>query len=206
MSENPLCMAETEEGAPGWDAIEAAFRGLYPAQAPPRYFGTSGGEPPNSCVWGVSAYRAPARWHLVTLGLSELWAKQSDQPDTSGWGFELTIRLPRGDRETEPPGWAVKLLKVVGDSVYRTGKPLAEGSRLDIGAPITMPLISNLEALALTRDSELPILQTPNGRVEFLLVLGIRRDQLEQMQASSTDEVLDRLQESNPHLLTDPGR
>ena len=199
-------MAETKEGAPGWDAIEAAFRRLYPGQDSPRYFGTSGGEPRNSCVWGVCAYQASGYWHLVTLGLSELWAKQSDLADTSGWGFELTMRLPRDDRETEPPGWAVKLLKVVGDSVYRSGKTLAEGSRLDIGAPITMPLISSLEALALTRDIELPILQTPNGRVEFLLVLGISRDELEQMQASSTDEVLDRLRVYNPLLLTDPGR
>ncbi|HEV1997712.1 MAG TPA: hypothetical protein VGR61_06240 [Candidatus Dormibacteraeota bacterium] len=32
-------------------------------------------------------------------------------------------------------------------------RPLAEGSRLDIGAPIIMPVISSLQALALTRDN-----------------------------------------------------
>ena len=199
-------MAETKEGAPGWDAIEAAFRRLYPGQDSPRYFGTSGGEPRNSCVWGVCAYQASGYWHLVTLGLSELWTKQGKQADTSGWGFELTIKVPCGKGDAEPAGWAGRLLKLVGDSVYRTGKPLAEGSRLDIGAPITMPVISTLQALALTRDRELPVLETPNGRVEFLQVVGITLGELEEMQASTTAEGLDLLRVSNPHLLTDPGR
>lgn len=199
-------MAETAGSAPGWDAIDGAFQHLYRLPGPAGHFNTHGGEPPNSCVWAVSAYRAPGSWHLVTLGLSELWAKHSDNATVSGWGFELTLRVPRGDGEVDPPPWAVKLLKVVGDSVYRTGKPLAEGSRLDVGAPITLPVVSSLQALALTRDSALPTIETPNGRVEFLQVVGITHEELEQMQATSTDEVLDQLLLSNPQLLTDPSR
>jgi suppressor of fused-like protein len=199
-------MAETEGEAPGWDAIERAFLALYPGQHNPRHYGTGGTELPNSCVWGVSAYQAAESWHMVTLGLSELWAKQGEDPAVSGWGFELTIKVPRSEGEEGPPAWAVKLLKIVGDSVYRTGKPLAEGSRLDVGAPITMPVISSLQALALTRDTDLPVLDTPNGRVEFLQVVGITHEELQEMQQSSTTEVLGALRASNPTLLTDPSR
>lgn len=199
-------MAETAGEAPGWDAIERALLAVYPGQASPAHFGTSHGELPNSCVWGISAYQGPGCWHLVTFGLSELWAKQGQNPAISGWGFELTMKVPRSDGDTAPPSWAVKLLKLVGDSVYRTGKPLAEGSRLDIGAPITMPLISSLQALALAPDPALGPIDTANGRVEFLLVVGITREEFEQMQASSTEEVLDGLRLTNPGLLTDPSR
>ncbi|MGI8609351.1 MAG: suppressor of fused domain protein [Candidatus Dormibacteria bacterium] len=199
-------MTETGTGAPGWDAIESAFRDLYPGQDSRRHFETHGSEPPNTCVWGVAAYEASGFWHLVTLGLTELWAKQGDDLEASGWGFELTLKVPRGEDEQDPPAWAVKLLKIVGDSVYRTGKPLAEGSRLDVGAPITMPILSSLQALALTRDPDLATLSTPNGRVDFLQVVGITSDEMEQMQATSTNEVLDQLALVNPLLLTDPGR
>lgn len=199
-------MAEAAAEAAGWDAIEQAFQQLYPGQVTPRHYATGGSELPNSCVWGISAYAGPGSWHLVTLGLTELWAKQGADPAVSGWGFELTMKVPRDAGEDGPPAWAVKLLKVAGDSVYRTGKPLGEGSRLDIGAPITMPVISSLQALALTGDTDLPVIDTPNGRVEFLQVVGITRDELEEMQQSSTTAVLDRLRQANPTLLTDPAR
>lgn len=39
----------------------------------------------------------PPHWHLVTRGLSELDAKQSPDRSRSGWGFELTLRLPLPD-------------------------------------------------------------------------------------------------------------
>jgi suppressor of fused-like protein len=199
-------VAENDDAAPGWDAIESAFRGLYPGQESPRHYGTGGSELPNSCVWGISAYEAPDHWHLVTFGLSELWAKEGDNPDVSGWGFELTMKVPREQGDEAPPSWAPKLLKIVGDSVYRTGKPLADGSRVDVGAPITMPVISSLQALALTPDPALSAIDTPNGRVEFLQVVGITRKELERMQATSTAAVLEELRAANPELLTDPSR
>ena len=199
-------MAEPVGEAPGWDAIEQAFLAVYPGQESPAHFGTSNGELPNSCIWGVSAYQGPAQWHLVTFGLSELWAKQGEDPAVSGWGFELTLKVPRAEGEPAPPPWATKLLKLVGDSVYRTGKPLAEGSRLDIGAPITMPVISSLLALALTGDATVPPVETPNGRVEFLQVVGITAAELERMKATSTSAVLEDLKQANPGLLTDPSR
>jgi len=32
-------------------------------------------------------------WHIVGYGMSELYAKETDDPEESGWGFELTFRV-----------------------------------------------------------------------------------------------------------------
>ena len=45
---------------------------------------------------GLSAYKAESpfpHWHIVTFGFSELYEKESENPDYSGYGFELTFRL-----------------------------------------------------------------------------------------------------------------
>ena len=197
---------EPTADSPGWQAIEEAFRRVHGDHQHPRRLGTSFGEPRGTVVWAIDAYPAPSHWHLVTVGLTEPWEKHSEDRENSGWGFELTMKLPREAGDLEPPGWAVNLLKIVGDSVYRTGRPLAEGSRLDIGAPVTGRLISRLEALVLTPDTDVAPIQTPNGRVEFLQVVGITRAELEAMKASSTADVLEQVRAANPRLLTDPAR
>jgi hypothetical protein len=68
---------------------------------------------------GVSVYRAarPAHWHLVTFGLSELYAKESDEPAVSGWGFELTMRVPR-QRGDQAPLWALGLLQGIAKQTH----------------------------------------------------------------------------------------
>src|SRR5579884_4223990 len=100
---------ETDEApeAPGWDAIDAALRPIY-GDREPYHVGTVipyalGGPDP---IHGISAYKndAPAsHWHFVTYGFSELWAKESDDPDVSGFGFELTFRLARKVKDKKPP-------------------------------------------------------------------------------------------------------
>jgi hypothetical protein len=82
---------------PGWDAINAALAPLYAGQEP-RHYGTAlpytlGGQDP---LDGISVYWADApvpHWHYITYGFSELYAKESSDADTSGYGFELTFRL-----------------------------------------------------------------------------------------------------------------
>ena len=56
-------------------------------------------------IYGISIYRAedPPHWHFVTYGFSELYSKESDDPAVSGWGFELTFRLVRGEEVTYVP-------------------------------------------------------------------------------------------------------
>ena len=100
---------EADDAAPGWDAINAALDPLYAGQEP-KHVGTivpwmlGGADPLN----GISAWKRlepVPHWHFVTYGFSELYAKESDDPDISGYGFELTFRLACDPAEAEPASW-----------------------------------------------------------------------------------------------------
>lgn len=94
-------MKEEEDMAPGWDAIEDAMTKLYGSQMPMHY-GSSlpamfGGDP----LDGISVYKAdhPApHWHMVTFGFTELYGKEKEDKEHSGFGFELTFRLESAAR------------------------------------------------------------------------------------------------------------
>lgn len=194
-----------EVAAPGWDAIEAAIRRLYGAQEP-RHVGYTPGLAYGSGLQGCSAYRAADHWHFVTYGLTELWAKESgSDPAISGWGYELTIRV-RAPASPSAPNWPFDLLEKVARYTHRNSHPFAVGDRLDPGSPITGQPDTSLVAIAFALDPALPRIDSANGRLEFRQLVGITREELEEMRQSSTAVVLDRIRVSNPLLITDPGR
>jgi hypothetical protein len=78
-----------DDEAPGWDAITAHVERSYPGQTPSHraMAGTVFGSP----LDGLSAYRGPSWWYVVTYGLTELFTKESEETEWSGWGYELTM-------------------------------------------------------------------------------------------------------------------
>ena len=193
-----------DPGSPGWDAIQAALDALHPSQEP-RHVGYVPGLHLGSGLQGCSAYLCDGHWHYATFGLSELWAKEDgSDPQVSGWGYELTMRV-RG-AVGEAPGWPFGLLETIARHTRDHVHPFAIGDRLDPGGPITGTAGTRLVAVAFTRDRSLDPITTPNGRLEFRQLVGITREELEEMKASSTDAVLARLSEDDPLLVTDPER
>ena len=94
--------AEDSE-APGWDAITAAFDRLYPGQTNPKHYFTLikwrfGGEDP---LDGISVYDGGDYWHFVTYGFSELYEKETDDKEYSGYGIELTFKLKKDNYAKE---------------------------------------------------------------------------------------------------------
>lgn len=194
-----------DDEAPGWDAIEASIaERLAPASEP--FHWSSGFLPDQDGLQGISAYALQDVWFFVTFGLIELFIKVSDEPSVSGWGFELTMRTPRAVQEEKPPQWPVVLLSRLGEFVYSRSQPFDEGHRLDPGGPITGTPGTRLTALAFTADAQLPAVETPHGRVEFLQVVGITDEELQRMKQSSTADVLVRLRRRSQLLVTDPAR
>jgi len=188
-----------DDSAPGWDAIDAAMRARFGDQEPLHW--GSDLLPGQDGLTGLSAYRDQGVWFLVTYGLSELFFKESDDPTVSGWGFELTMRVP--ELNGEPPAWSRRLLAQLARTVFATGNVFAPGHRADLRESITGDrATSRLTAVVFEADPEFITIDTPNGTVGFLTVLGISADELAAMKASTSAIVLGEIADANPRLVT----
>ncbi|KKO52853.1 suppressor of fused domain protein [Paenibacillus sp. DMB20] len=199
-----------EVNTTGWDAIEQEMSKIYGDQEP-KHYGTLlpymlGGEDP---LDGISAYKAEKpypHWHFITFGFSELYDKESEDPDYSGYGFELTFRLTRTEGEEEPPAWALNLLQNMGRYIFNSGNIFRSGDYLDANGPICLASDTQLTALAFVEDPELSAVDTPNGQVQFLQMVGITGEELESMQTWNTLGMLKACLEHMPHYITDLSR
>jgi hypothetical protein len=205
----PAPAEEPDDEAPGWDAIDAVFDQLYPTQKNPPHVAPTISPvfSADQLIYGISAYKAerPKHWHFVTYGFSELYAKESDDPDVSGWGFELTFRLARG-KEKLPPNWAFNFLMNLGSYVRRSRHPFDAGHCMDLNGPICLGSDTAIRAISFARDPQAGSIDTPNGRLEFLQVVGLTTDEHAACGDWRTAAVLDILREDNPLLVTDLGR
>lgn len=200
---------ETPEESSGWDAITAAMQAIYgdvePEHWAPVVSSMLGGPDP---LHGVSAYASDEgapHWHYVSFGFTELWGKESDDPEYSGFGFELTIRVSRGD-DDEPPTWPVSLMQNLARYVFQSGNIFVPGHHMDTNGPICLGADTQLTGLTFAEDAELPRLDTPHGKVEFVQLVGVTADELDCVQTWNTDSYFELLRESNALLITDLSR
>lgn len=202
--------------APGWAALDRALSVLYPGQAPHQFASQRAydleGESPLPAVVGYEA-RAPDHWHLVGYGLSELFEKSSPDPERSGFGFELGLRLPRAPDDERPPAWAVRLLQALGHYVLSGHGPLDSGHVIDLGGPLAPPVHDDgherpcaLEGVVCVPDPHLGKVDTVHGSVLFLLLFGLTRDELEPMGEWDLKRKVGLVREANALGITDPRR
>jgi hypothetical protein len=198
------------DNSPGWDAIDAALQPIY-GDRKPYHFGTIisyalGGPDP---IHGISAYRnsePSPHWHFVTYGFSELWTKESSNSEVSGFGFELTFRPVCKPKEKAPPNWALNFLQNLGRYVFETGNAFGVGHTLPLNGPIEAGSSTLIHAASFAHDPQLPPIATPNGRVEFLQVIGLTMDELEAISSWNAAAFLELRRGDDPLLLTDLSR
>ncbi len=184
------------EQSAGWDAIQGALEGLYPGQEPLHY-GTVikhrlGGPDP---LDGVSIYRAEQpepHWHYVSFGFSELYEKESENTEWSGFGFEMTFRLKR--TSDEPPIWPVGLMQNLARYVFNSGNVFHNGDYIDLNGPMALEEETRLTAAAFTPDPDLPDpLETPHGKLQFRQLVGLTAGELSACKTWKTSGVLELL-------------
>lgn len=203
--------ADRKASQPGLDAIQEALRPLYGEGAgAPTVLYTIEDTPENRGfpLRAIAVYESKTprpNWHFVSLGLTELHEKQSPDPTTSGFGHELTFRLAKG-KEKEPPEWALTLFKILARHLQQQGQPFVAGHHMSFDAPFCTDRKTAVQALAFIEDPELPPRVTPNGRVEFLRLVGITLDELRAIFAWDTRPFLDLVRRANPQLITDMDR
>jgi suppressor of fused len=147
----------------------------------------------------------PEHWHYVTVGLSELDGQPSDLQEQNGWGFELTMRVAAPDGERELPEWPVLALAKLAAYVDESGRMLYEGDHVSFEGPFDKRAPS-IVAVALARDPELGVIDTPSGPLTFLQAVGVTADEDDLLTRWSVKAYLDVLAKQTPLLLTRPER
>ena len=120
-----IMMDDKEVVLDGWKVIEQACLNMYPGQTDPKHYGTLvswafGGNDP---LDGISIYDGKEYYHFVTFGFSELYEKEGENKEYSGYGFELTMKLKEDGLKDEEA--AIKgicgILQAIVDKRKRTG-------------------------------------------------------------------------------------
>ena len=193
----------------GFDAILEKLKEIYPEQQE-RHYGTVvpyslGGNDP---LDGVSVYKSEKgipHWHYISFGFTELYEKESDDEDVSGWGFELTFRLKCGDEE-EPPLWPINLMQNLARYVFSSGNVFGNGHHMSCNGPIALAEETKLTALGFRIDPELGDMDTDNGHMEFLQMVGITDDEMHAMMCWDGDSFLNLMEQTLPLCVTDLSR
>lgn len=195
--------------AVGRNAITATLATLYKGRQPRHYENPHpwklGGPDP---LDGISVWQRAEpipHWHYVTYGFSEQNSGKGAN-GRSGYGFELTFRLASEPGATEAPMWPIHMLQNLGRYVYHSRNGFQHGHRLSANGPISLGTPTLLCAMGFAHDLELPPIDTPNGRVEFLQVIGLTAEEEAGAQKWDTRMLLELMLPYMPLWITHLGR
>jgi suppressor of fused len=190
---------------PGWSAIDAEWSRLYTAREPIVFRGPEDPRVSTDPCKQVVGWDAETYWHLVGYGLTELFEKVSPLPAKDGWGYEITLRIPRAGDDTGPPIWAVQLVESLTRYVETTERSLEEGDWLQFEEGFVPE--TNLVAAVFARDPAFPEpIEGPFGRFFFRQAIGMNAAEVRVRQEIGTKAFLDVLARRDPLLCTRPGR
>ena len=172
----------------GWDAITEAFEKLYPGQDNPKHYGTLiswrfGGNDP---LPGISIYDGGDYWHFVTYGLSEVYEKETDNQEISGYGMEFTFKLKKGnsnseeEEEDEIKG-ICGILQSIARITFTQGEVFGTYEYLYTGQKegIDVKMESNITGFITVPEPKCESIHTPNGKVEFVELIGVTDGELQ---------------------------
>lgn len=175
---------ESEPVMDGWKAIEGAFAAVYPGQTDPKHYAVTipwslGGNDP---LDGISIYDGGDNWHFVTFGLSELYEKETDDPEYSGYGMEFTLRLAKScceDTEKELRS-VCGTLQTIARLTFKSGELFLPYEYIYTGQKTGLDYrqLSQLTGFITVPDTKAAGINTPNGRVDFVEFVGASNAEL----------------------------
>lgn len=185
----------------GWKAIEEAFLKAYPGQDNPNHYGVLipwqlGGKDP---LDGFSIYDSGDCWHFVTFGLSELYEKESEDSEYSGYGMEFTLRLKKGCYENEESELQCicGIFQSIARITFNSGELFNAWEWIYTGQKTGMDTrqLSKLTGFFTIPDTKIPPIDTPNGKVEFVEFVGATDAELLKLQSKeiTVEELYKRL-------------
>ncbi len=169
----------TDDSAPGWEAIDAEFERAYPGQTSPKHYApivhwVLGGNDP---LDGISVYDGGDFWHFVTYGMTELYVKESDNADCSGYGYEMTFKLKKGayDDDEGELRCICGILQMIARLAFTKGEVFAPYEFLYTGQETGIDAYqkSNITGFICVPDPTVNSLQTEFGKVDFIEFIGM---------------------------------
>ena len=170
--------------AVGWDAITEACETVYPTQKDPKHYGTLiswelGGNDP---LQGISIYDGGDFWHFVTYGLSELYKKETNNKEISGYGMEFTFKLKKDNYDDEEAEirCICGILQSIARLTFTRGEIFKAYEYLYSGQTegIDTKMQSNITGFITIPDQQLKTIITPNGKVDFVEFIGATNNEL----------------------------
>ena len=167
----------------GWDAITEECERRYKGQNP-QHFGTLikwnfGGNDP---LDGISVYDGGDYFHFVTYGLSELYEKESENKDISGYGMEFTFKLKKDNYENEEDEikCICNILQSIARLTFTQGEIFKPYEFLYTGQTqgIDAKMKSNITGFITIPDTVFNPIDTPNGKLIFVEFIGVTNDEL----------------------------
>ena len=172
-----ICMA-------GMDAIDDAIRRVYPGQDSPKHYGVLipwqlGGNDP---LHRISIYDGGDYWHFISYGLSELYGKESENLEYSGYGMEFTFKLKKADYEDQEGEMRCicGILQTIARMTFAGGELFHANEYVYTGQQqgIDLAQKSRLTGLITIEDPQFKSIDTPNGKVDFVEFIGATDDEL----------------------------
>ena len=204
-------MNEDDEWAPGWEAVDAEFDRLYPGQKPVHY-GTdirsramfSG----NEYLDGFSVYdMGDGCRHIVTYGMTELYAdEEAFGGEYSRWGYEMTFKLK--EDSAEECVWALNMLSNLARYTYTSERWFEPYECIHGGTSLHEGTDSKITSLITVADTSAKSLDTFNGKVDFIQLVGITEEEYKAIQQNSENrhKLIEMMKQDNPDLVTDMSR
>lgn len=190
----------------GWDAITQAMLALYPGQTDPIHYAPVlsyrlGGNDP---LDGISIYDGGSYYHFVTYGFSELYEKESQHAAYSGLGFELTLKLKKdGIRKRDKEYKNIcGILQTLARMSFEDGDIFSPEEYIYTGQTTGIDADGSSQITGfLTMEDALSTMDTPNGKVQFVQLVGATDAELKALVDGNT--TVSALLEKLPDGLTD---
>ncbi|MEM1068047.1 MAG: suppressor of fused domain protein, partial [Planctomycetota bacterium] len=102
-----------------------------------------------------------------------------------------------------PPAWPLNFLQNLARYVFSSGNAFDERHHMTLNGPIAIGEQTDITAIVLLQDQQLKEMDTRNGHVKFLQIVGLCGDEYELIQAGYFDPIASRVSELAPLSITD---
>jgi len=159
-----------------------------------------------------------SHFHFVSLGLTDLYGdervhkKIKSLVESSGYGYELTMRVRKPYAQKKAPKWPIKLMQALARYTFNHGALLDSGDHIPnvINEKTATDEDSIIKHVLIADDFQLNTHHTRLGTVKFIQIVGCTDDELLFAQQWSTRKVLELMRQceelGRDHLLTDINR